>query len=66
MKAYRAGRRIYQQLERLVVLEQALQNVRKYIVVADKDDTEVFIVDVQEKLAPSLYEIGGFEETSRK
>jgi len=66
LKAYRAGRRIYQQLERLVVLEQALQNVRKYIVVADKDDTEVFIVDVQEKLAPSLYEIGGFEETSRK
>ncbi len=66
LKAYRAAGRIYQQLQRLTVLEQALQNVRKYVVVADEDDTQVFIVDVQEKATPSLYEIGGFQETSEK
>jgi hypothetical protein len=40
--------------------------VRKYLVVADTNDTQVFIVDVKEKLVPSLYDITGLEESSEK
>ena len=44
------------------MLEEALENIRKYVVVADPDDKLVYIVDMQEKLEPSLYEITGLEE----
>ena len=40
--------------------------MRKYLVVADQDDIQVFIVDVKEKLTPSLYELSGFEESTEK
>jgi hypothetical protein len=46
----------------LAVLEQALANIRKYVVVADQNDMQVIIIDLQEKLAPSIYEMGGIEE----
>jgi len=66
LKAYTAAPEIYKRQQRLAVFEESLENVRKYIVAADKQDTQVFIVDVKEKLTPSLYELGGFEETSEK
>jgi len=66
LKAYRAAREIYKREQRLRALEEALKNVRKYVVVADPNDTQVFIVDVQEKLTPGLYDITGFEESSEK
>jgi len=66
LTAYRAAEEIYKRMLRLNVLEEALQNIRKYVVVADQNDTQVFIIDVQEKLTPSLYDIGGFEESSEK
>lgn len=66
LKAYRSAEEIYRRQLRLAVFEEALDNVRKYIVVADHNDTQVFIVDVKEKLTPSLYELGGFEESSEK
>jgi hypothetical protein len=47
-------------------LEEALENIRKYVVVADQNDTQVFIFDAQEKLTPSLYELSGLEESSKK
>jgi len=62
LKAYRAAKEIYKREQRLTVFEEALGNIRKFVVVADKDDTQVFIVDVQEKLTPSLYELSGLEE----
>jgi regulator of protease activity HflC (stomatin/prohibitin superfamily) len=62
LKAYKAAEEIYKHQQRLVVFEQALKKVRKFIVVADEDDTQVFMVDVQEKLTPSLYELSGLEE----
>ena len=40
--------------------------MRKYIVVADQNDMQVFIVDVKEKLTPDLYDVTGIEETSQK
>ena len=66
LKAYRAAKEIYKREQRLSVFEEALGEVRKYVVVADQNDTQVFIIDFKEKLTPSLYELGGFEELSEK
>ena len=66
LKAYRAAKEIYKREQRLAVLEEVLENIRKYVVVADQNDTQVFIIDVQEKLTPSLYELAGYEESSEK
>ena len=66
LKAYRAAKQIYKYQLRLAALEEALKDIRKYVVVADGNDTQVFIVDVTEKLTPSLYDITGLEETSEK
>jgi regulator of protease activity HflC (stomatin/prohibitin superfamily) len=66
LKAYRAAKEIYKREQRLAVLEETLENIRKFVVVADKNDTQVFIIDVQEKLTPSLYELAGYEESSKK
>ena len=63
LKAYRAAEEFYKRQQKLAVLEEALKNIRKFIVVADKNDTQVFMIDVQEKLTPSLYEISGLEES---
>ncbi len=62
LEAYRAAPEIYLHEQRLAVLEQALANIRKYVVVADQNDMQVIIIDLQEKLAPSIYEMGGIEE----
>ena len=66
LEAYRAAPEIYMHEQRLAMLEQALSKIRKYIVVADQDDTQVTIIDLQEKLAPNIYEMGGFEENAQK
>lgn len=66
LKAYNAAKDIFKQQYRLTILEEALEKVRKYIVVADPNDMQVFIVDVKEKLTPDLYDITGIEETNQK
>ncbi|MCK4752647.1 MAG: hypothetical protein KAS75_04310 [Planctomycetes bacterium] len=66
LKAYRAAKSIYKRQQRLAALEETLENIRKFVIVTDENDTQVFIVDVKEKLTPSLYELGGFEEQSGK
>ncbi len=66
VKAYKAAREIYKRQQRLAMLEESLENIRKFVVIADKDDMEVFIVDLQEKLTPSLYDVAGIEESSKK
>jgi len=66
LKAYRAAEGIYKRQLRLVVFEEATKNIRKYVVVADQNDIQVFILDFQEKLTPSIYDIGGLEESSEK
>ncbi|HPS54127.1 MAG TPA: SPFH domain-containing protein [Sedimentisphaerales bacterium] len=62
LQAYNASKDIYRKWQRLNVFEEALYGVRKYIVVADSEDQQVFIVDMQEKLTTDLYDVGGFEE----
>ena len=66
LKAYRAAPEIYVHEQRLAMLEEALDGVRKYVIVADQNDTQVTIIDLQENPAPSIYETGVFEESSEK
>jgi regulator of protease activity HflC (stomatin/prohibitin superfamily) len=67
IKAYNASRSIFTRFQRLNVLEdEELQNIRKYIIAPDKDNEQIFIIDLKEKLTPSLYDISGFEENKQK
>jgi len=66
LKAYEAAPEIYTREQRLAVLEEALQSIRKYVVATDAGDTQVTIIDVQETLTPDLYDIGGVQESSEQ
>jgi regulator of protease activity HflC (stomatin/prohibitin superfamily) len=66
LKAYRAAKEIYKRQQKSAALEEALRDVRKYVVVADPNDMQVFIVNFEEKLTPGLYDITGFQESSKK
>ena len=66
LTAYRAAKEIYKRQLRLTTLEETLKNIRKYVVAADPNDHQVMIIDVQEKLTPSIYDIAGLEESSEK
>ncbi len=66
LKAYRAAKDFYKRQLRLAVFENVLDDIRKFVVVADTNDTQVFIVDFEEKLTPDLYDITGLEEHSTK
>jgi len=66
LKAYAAAPEIYVKEQRLSMLEEALDNIRKYVVVADPNDAQVTIIDLQEKLSPSIYDLGNFEESTAK
>jgi hypothetical protein len=63
LKAYRASEEIYKHQLKLAALEEALSDIKKYVVVADQNDTQVFIVDITEKRIPSLYEV--YKESGR-
>jgi len=56
MQAFEAAKGIYTHELKMAMLEDALENIRKYIIVAD-GDTQVTVFDLQEKLVPSLYDI---------
>jgi regulator of protease activity HflC (stomatin/prohibitin superfamily) len=66
LKAYNAAKEIYKRQQRLVVLEEALENIRKYVIVGDPNDHQIFEIDLQEKLTPTLYDLTGYEETKEK
>ncbi|UCC21494.1 MAG: hypothetical protein JSW23_06665 [Planctomycetota bacterium] len=66
LKAYNAAKEIYKREQRLAVFEEALENIRKYVIVGDPNDYQIFEIDLQEKLTPSLYDLTGYEESSRK
>jgi membrane protease subunit HflK len=63
LKAYRSAEKIYKHRLKLEVLEEALGDIRKYVVVADPNDTQIFIVDITEKQIPKLYEV--YKESGR-
>lgn len=60
--SFNAAPEIYKREQRLIVLEEGLKKIRKFVIVGDEQDTQVFIIDLKEKLTPSLYELSGFEE----
>ena len=68
LKAHIAAPKIYMREQRLAMLEEALDDIRKFVVVADQNDVQVTIIDLQEKLVPSIYDmdIPGLEESSEK
>ena len=55
--AYKAAPELYLQNQRLLTLENSLAKVRKYVVVSDDADSEVMVIDLQEKLNPDLYDL---------
>jgi regulator of protease activity HflC (stomatin/prohibitin superfamily) len=55
--AHKASPQIYKRQQRLAMLEEALEKNRKYVVVAADDDSQVYIIDLQEQLTPSLYDM---------
>ena len=57
LQGYRASPEIFMKLQRLMMLEEALEKIRKFVVVAEENDAQVYIVDLQEKLATSLYDL---------
>jgi regulator of protease activity HflC (stomatin/prohibitin superfamily) len=63
LKAYRAAPNIYKRQLRLDAFSNTLKKTRKYVVVADQNDVQIYIVDLKEKLTPSLYDITGLEES---
>lgn len=66
VKAYHAAEEIYMREQRLNALEEGMANIRKYVVMADVNDNQIYILDLQEKLLPSLYELGAMPETPTK
>ncbi|MFC1676576.1 SPFH domain-containing protein [Planctomycetota bacterium] len=65
-KAYLASPQIYIRQQLLNTLEDSLEDTRKYVIVADVNDAQTFIIDVKDKLTPSLYDLGEFEENTEK
>lgn len=66
LKAYQAAKEIYKREQRLAVFEDTLPGLRKYVVVADPNDTQVYIVDVKEELSPDLWDVPGLQESGAK
>ncbi|MDI6447922.1 SPFH domain-containing protein [Anaerobaca lacustris] len=65
IKAFKAAPRIFKEEQRLAVFDEALPGIRKYVVAVDPNDSQVVIVDLQDRLPTSLLDIGGIEETIR-
>ena len=67
LKAYQANPDYYLRLQRLLMLEETLAKMRKYVVVANESDTQVYIIDLMDKLATDLYkmDVGSVLQESR-
>ena len=63
VKAYRASPHIYKHFHLLSVLEEVLTGIRKYVIVAGDDETQVYIIDLTEKIDASIYDLN-IEEIS--
>jgi membrane protease subunit HflK len=59
LKAFRAAPEIYIHEQRLAALEQALSNIRKYVVVTDQNDTQVTTIDLEDKQRLGVYDLPG-------
>ncbi|MBW8015298.1 MAG: protease modulator HflK [Planctomycetes bacterium] len=57
VKAYRASPAIYKKILRLKMLKESLSETRKYVIISDDEKKQVFIIDLEETLAPSMYDL---------
>ncbi len=57
VKANQAGGPLFQRFRRLEILEESLPSIRKYVIAAGQNDEEIYIFDLEEKMATGLYEI---------
>ncbi|MBN1796476.1 MAG: hypothetical protein JW804_07370 [Sedimentisphaerales bacterium] len=62
LKAYKTSPQIYKRQLRLNMFNDALKNIRKYVVVTDEKDLQVFIVNLRESITGSLFNVAGLEE----
>jgi len=65
LEAYRAAPKVFVRQQRLQAIGEAIGPIRKYAVLSDPNDTQVTIVDLQEKLMPNLYDIGPLQEQTK-
>lgn len=64
VKAYHAAPNLYKRGQRLQVMQEALRDVRKYVVLSDPNDREVVIVDLAEELNMDLGTMTGVSGTN--
>lgn len=57
IKAHAANPEIYRKLQRLLALEESLETIRKYVVVAEESDTQIYIIDLMEKMETGLLDM---------
>ena len=67
LKAFREAPEIYIREQWLAMHEETLKNIRKYVIVADQNDTQITIIDLAQSQTPGIYQgLGDFEESSEK
>ena len=58
LKAYRAAPEIYLYEQLMTSLEQTLKDIRKYVIIGDKNDKQINILNLENKLESYLSDIG--------
>jgi regulator of protease activity HflC (stomatin/prohibitin superfamily) len=66
IKAYKASPDIYRQIYLLSMLEEVLKDIRKYVVVAGDEETQIIIIDLKDDVTPSIYDLNIDEITGKK
>ncbi|MBE0534245.1 MAG: hypothetical protein IH624_01150 [Phycisphaerae bacterium] len=57
LKAYSEANTIFPHELRLAMLEETLAGIRKYVVIAEAGDSEVYIIDLQQQQTPDLLDM---------
>jgi modulator of FtsH protease HflK len=57
VQAFHASPALYRHFQRLGMLEETLPSLRKYIIVADPADMQIYQLDLQEALAEGIYDL---------
>jgi modulator of FtsH protease HflK len=66
LKAYRAAPQIYKRWIVLDTLETSLKDIRKYVLIADKEQYIIQEIDASEKFMPGLTDVTGYQENKPK
>jgi len=66
IQAYNAAPAIYIHEQRLQAYEEALKDIRKYVIIADSDQYHTEIIDLTEKLMMGLPDVTGMEGSTGK